>query len=185
MAYVQKNIRRPSGSAGNPSVKGQLVIFIDPDQIATFPTREVGTTTAAEGLTLKEGAKVFGVYATPGSIEILQESEGDADARGYKKGVKFAHPGVSAEIEDFAEYNTNRTQIAIVTACNGQAARIIGDPCNPLSMNLESQDNKDGAINNFTFQQVQRDHLRVLNYTGVLPALVEDAVPAAPASDSI
>ncbi len=177
MPYVQKTIRRPGGKVGNPSPKGSLVIFLDPDQILTFPTREVGVTTAATGLTLKEGAKAFGIYASPASIEILQESEGDADARGYKKGVKFVHPGVSSEIEDFAEYNTNQSLIAIVTACNGEAARIIGDPCNPLSMKLESQDNKDGATNTFTFQQEQRDHLRVLNYTGELPALVGDVPP--------
>jgi hypothetical protein len=101
----------------------------------------------------------------------LQEAEGEADARGYKKGVKFEHPGNSLDIENFIEYNSNRNLVAIVTACNGESARVIGSPCNPLSMKVDTTDSKDGTKKTITLQQETRDEFRILFYTGEIPTM--------------
>lgn len=174
MSYVVKSIGRPAGGAGNPSPKHPTILICDMDDVDTYPVRTVGVTTASEGFTLKTGKKLFGVYATPSSIEILQEAEGDADARGYKKGVKFEHPGSSTEIEDFIEYYSNKNLGVFVRNCNGENYRSIGDPCNPLSMKVETTDTKDGTKVTITLQQEVRDEFRILTYTGKLPDIIDE-----------
>ena len=174
MPYTKKAIGRPASGAGNPTPKIPLILIFDMDDVENYPTREVGVTIADDGFKLKEGAKLQPVYATPASIELLQEAEGEADARGYKKGVKFAHPGTSTDIEDFIEYNTNRNLGAIVRGCDGKGAKLIGSPCNPLSMKTETQDTKEGAKNTFTLQQDGRDEFRILTYMGELPAALAE-----------
>jgi hypothetical protein len=171
MPYVAKSIARPTGGAGNPTPKSPTILIFEMDDVKTFPTRTVGVTTASEGFELAEGKKLIGIYATPSSIEVLQEAEGDPDARGYKKGIKFEHPGNSTDIEDFIEYYSNKNLGAIVKSCNGTVARIIGDPCNPLSLQVETTDTKDGTKKALTLQQDVRDEFRILTYTGALPAV--------------
>ncbi len=112
---------------------------------------------------------------TPGKWIVFGEAEGAADARGYKKGVKFEHPGNSSDIEDFIEYNSNRNLGTIVRSCNGKQVRIFGDPCNPLSLKAETQDTKDGMKTTITLQQDVRDAFRVLTYTGELPGIIDEA----------
>ncbi len=174
MPYIKKSIGRITGGAGNPSPKHPTILVFEFEDVEQFPTREVGVTTYAEGFALKKGAKLQPLYATASSIEILQEAEGDADARGYKKGVKFDHPGNSADIEDFIEYNSNRNLGAIVKSCDGKLVRIIGSPCNPLSLKAETSDNKDGTKTSMTMQQDVRDAFRVLTYTGELPEIMDE-----------
>lgn len=183
MAYVTKSIGRPAGGAGNPTPKNPNVLLFDMEDVETYPTRTVGVTTASAGFKLKEGKKMFGLYLTPGSIELIQEPEGDADARGYKKGVKGEHPGNSVQSEDFVEYYSNKNLGAFVRDCNDNSARLIGDPCNPLSMKVESTESKDGTKKTITLQQDVRDEFRILRYTGELPPVV-DTVPD-PASESL
>lgn len=177
MSYIVKSLGRPAGGAGNPTPKNPNVLLFETEDVETYPTRTVGVTTAAAGFKLKEGKKLFGLYLTPGSIEIIQEAEGDADARGYKKGVKGEHPGNSVQSEDFVEYYSNKNLGAFVVNCNDKSARLIGDPCNPLSMKVETTETKDGTKKTITLQQDVRDEFRILNYTGELPAVVE-TVPA-------
>ncbi len=183
MSYTKKSIGRITGGAGNPSPKHPTILVFEWEDVEKFPTREVGVTTYEDGFALKTGAKLQPVYATPASIEILQESEGDADARGYKKGVKFDHPGNSSDIEDFIEYNSNRNLGAIVQSCDGKRVRIIGSPCNPLSLKAETSDNKDGTKTTMTMQQDVRDAFRVLTYTGELPEILGE--PAESQSETI
>lgn len=182
MPYTVKSIGRPAGGAGNPRPKNPTILIYDTSDCETYPTREVGTTTAAEGFTLKDGKKLLGIYATPASIEVLQEAEGDADARGYKKGVKFEHPGNSVELENFIEHFSNRNLGVFVRDCNGEGARSIGDPCNPLSMKVETTESKDGTKATITLQQDVRDEFRILRYTGKLPDIEGEASVAAPES---
>ncbi|WP_304953041.1 hypothetical protein [uncultured Alistipes sp.] len=172
MAYVKKALGRPDGGAGNPSPKNPTILLCEVEDVESFPTREIGKTVYTDGFKLKEGRKLQPIYATPSSIEITQAAEGDADARGYKKGVKFEHPGVSTDIEDFVEYAANRNFIAVVRSCDGGPARVIGSLCNPLSLKSETTDNKDGAKNAITLEEGLRDAFRVMNYTGDLPDIL-------------
>ncbi|HBV50397.1 MAG TPA: hypothetical protein DEB64_06340 [Alistipes sp.] len=176
MPYTKKAIGRPAGGAGNPTPKNPNILIFDQEDVETYPTREIGVTVATEGFKLKEGTKLQPVYATPESIELLQEAEGEADARGYKKGVKFAYPGTDTDMEDFTEFNSNRNLGAIVRSCDGGAVKIIGSPCNPLSLKSETQDNKEGAKNTITLQQDIRDAFRILTYTGELPEIMNETV---------
>lgn len=185
MAYVKKAIGRPAGGAGNPSPKKPTILIFEWDDVETFPTRELGVTTVSEGFKLKEGAALQPVYATASSIELLQEVEGDADARGYKKGVRFAYPGTDSDMEDFVEYNTNRNLGAIVQGCDGKAAKLIGSPCNPLSMSSDTQDNNEGAKNTITLQQAVRDEFRIMNYTGELPEVMTAATTPGTVTESM
>lgn len=185
MAYVIKSIGRPAGGAGNPTPKNPNVLLYDMDDVETYPTRTVGVTTASEGFKLKEGKKLFGLYLTPASIEIIQEAEGDADARGYKKGVKGEHPGNSVQSEDFIEYYSNKNIGAIVLNCNDKSARFVGDPCNPLSMKVETTESKEGTKKTITLQQDVRDEFRILTYTGELPEVTEETPAPTPASETL
>ncbi|MEG2063516.1 MAG: hypothetical protein RRY23_00095 [Alistipes sp.] len=182
MAYVTKSIGRPAGGAGNPTPKNPNVLLFDMEDVETYPTRTVGVTTAASGFKLKNGKKLFGVYLNPSTIEILQEPEGDADARGYKKGFKGEHPGNSVDSEDFVEFHSNKNLGAFVLNCNDHSARLIGDPCNPLSMKVETTESKDGTKKTITLQQDIRDEFRILRYTGELPEVIGATPDPAPES---
>ncbi len=169
--YVKKSIPNPGGGAGNPSPKSPTIIIVDVEDIKTFPTRSPGNVVATGDLELNVGAKAIGVYATPSTIEEIQTAEGEADARGYVKGVKFTHPGESVDIENFIEGNANRNIVAVVTGCNGGAAKIIGSPCNPLSMTAETAGTKDATNRTITLQQAMRDQFRIMRYSGTLPPI--------------
>ncbi len=176
MSYTRKTVGLPAAGAGNPSPKSPTIQIFEVGDIATYPTREVGVTTAAEGFAFITGKEPIAVYATPSTIEILQEAEGDADARGYKKGVKFDHPGNSTDIEDFIEYHSNKNLIAVVSNFSGTKQRIIGSPDNPLSLKAENQDTKDGAKNTITLQQDIRDEFRILWYTGEITGVSPESI---------
>ena len=89
--------------------------------------------------------------------------------------MKFDHPGNSADIEDFIEFNSTRNLGAIVRSCDGKTVRIIGSPCNPLSLKADTQDNKDGTKTSMNMQQDVRDAFRVLTYTGELPPVMDES----------
>lgn len=182
MAYVAKSIGRPAGGAGNPTQKFPTILIYETDDCESYPTRSIGVTTTSEDFRLKAEKKLLGIYATPSSIEIMQEAEGDADARGYRKGVKFEHPGNSQDIEDFVEYYSNKNIAAFVLECNGNIARSIGDPCNPLSMKVETTETKDGTKVTITLQQEVRDPYRILRITSPLPEIEGQAPIVKPES---
>ena len=86
--------------------------------------------------------------------------------------MKFEHPGNSDDIEDFIEYYSNKNLGVFVKDCNGKRARSIGDPCQPLSMKVETTESKDGTKVTITLQQDVRDEFRILRYTGELPEVI-------------
>lgn len=183
MAYVKASIPKNGDGAGVAIPKNPTVIIIDADDILTEPTRTVGDTTMVGDYTLKEGAKAIGVYATPSTIEIVEDNSGDPDARGFMNGVTFEHPGNSKAIKGFAEYYANRGVVILTRECNG-GTRIEahGDKCNPLFLTTTRTANKDANKRSFAFKQEMNSPYVAGDYEGEVPELADEPAAAAAAN---
>lgn len=95
---------------------------------------------------------------------------------GTRKASKASIRVIPQTAKIFAEFYSNKNLGAFVRDCNDNSARLIGDPCNPLSMKVESTESKDGTKKTITLQQEVRDEFRILRYTGELPPVI-DTVP--------
>ncbi len=177
MTYVKVSIPKASDGAGAAAIKKPTVILIDVDDVATEPSREVGSAVVSGNITLKTGAKAVGIYATPSSIAITRESNGEVDARSLIKGLEYNHPGDSDAIESHLEGFLNKGVIALVTECDGSAGgrvRMVGSVCNPLYLQPEYTNNNEAASNRFVWKQAQGDKFGVATYTGTLPTIASD-----------
>lgn len=96
--YTKVSVPKNSDGAGAATIKDPTVILVDVEDIQAEPSRSVGNTALVGDLTLKESAKAVGIYATPSSIVITEESSGEVDARSIIKGVEYVHPGDSVDI---------------------------------------------------------------------------------------
>lgn len=179
--YNPVSIPKEGAGAACPLTTKPNIVLVPVDAVDEEPTRVVGDTALEGALTLEVGETAIGIYATPNSVELTEESEGDLDARGVKAGIAFEHPGDSKAIADFVEYNRNRGFIAIVTQHNGDKAtvKLLGSIDNPLYLSVESTNNKEACKRKLTFKQEQRQSRGISLYLGVIPELA--AVPVAPA----
>ncbi len=176
--YVKVSVPKNSDGAGAATIKSPTVILVDVADISAEPTREVGNTELTGDLTLAEGAKAVGIYATPSSINITEESNGEVDARSCIKGVEYTHPGDSVAIANHAEAFMNTGVVALVTECDGSSkgrVRIVGSKCNPLYLSPEYTNSNEGTSRKFVWKQNQGDKFVVGTYSGATPALAVDA----------
>lgn len=174
--YVKVSVPKNLDGAGAATIKDPTVILVDVNDIETEPTREVGNTEVVGDITLKTGAKAVGIYATPSSISITEESNGEADAKTCTQGVEYTHPGDSVDIANHAEANMNRGVVALVKECDGSAAgrvRIIGCKCNPLYLTPEYTNSSEGTNRKFVWKQNQGGKFVVGTYKGKTPALAD------------
>lgn len=180
MTYTRVSIPKAEG-AGAPTIKDPTVIVIPVEDIDSFPTRSLGDTALDGSIALKTGAKAIGVYATPSSISITREVSGDPDGRGFTKGVDFAHPGDSKDINDFDEATLNKGVVVLVKTCDGSTGEYIcvGDPCNPLYNSGEYTNSSDGTRHSESFKQAQADKFSVARYTGTVPTLADEPAESA------
>ena len=86
--YVKVSVPKNSDGAGAATIKDPTIIIVDITDITAEPTREVGNTELVGDITLAESAKAVGIYATPSSISVTEESNGEVDARSCIKGVE-------------------------------------------------------------------------------------------------
>lgn len=178
MTYVKVSIPKANDGAGAPTIKDATVILICVDDVASEPARSHGDTVITGDITLKEGAKAIGIYATPSSINPIRETNGEADARSLLKGLEFDHPGDSDVIESFIEANLNKGFIALYKECDGSAAgrvRLVGSKCNPLALAPEYTNTNEATRNHLVFRQEQGDKFAIATYGGTMPALADDA----------
>lgn len=176
MAYNKVNIRKSGDGAGCATPKYAEIIVIDVADIKAEPTRTVGDPTMVGDFELNTGAKALTIYATPSSIEMLEEASGEADARGVKLGVAFEHPGNSVHIKAFVEAYMNKGVVFMVKEGCGSAAprtQVIGSVCNPLYMSFENTNNKEATKRKFTFKQELADPFLAGEYTGTEVPIVE------------
>ncbi len=178
MTYVKVSIPKASDGAGASTIKDATVILICVDDVASEPARSYGDTVVTGDITMKEGAKAIGIYATPSSINLVRESNGEADARSLLKGVEFDHPGDSDAIESFIEANLNKGFIALVKECDGSAGgrvRMVGSKCNPLALAPEYTNSNEATRNHVVLRQEQGDKFAIATYSGAMPDLAAES----------
>lgn len=145
-AYSMISVKKKSDQAGRSSGKKMYIVLFRWEDVATFTKDEKGVKVTA--FAFADGKKPIGVYATPSTINIYANSEGEDDARGYIHHVDFEHPGTSLEFDEMMNANINANLGAIVMGCSGDDAKIAGTPCTPLQVAQDnSQDNKEGNKN--------------------------------------
>lgn len=176
MAYNKVNILKNGDGAGCATPKLPNIIVINADDIKTEPTRTVGDPTMVGDFELNTGAKALTIYATPSSIEMLEEPSGEADARGVKLGVAFEHPGNHLDIKAFVEAYLNTGVVLMVKEGCGSATprtHVVGSKCNPLFMSFETTNNKEATKRKLTFKQEMADKFLAGEYSGTEIPLVE------------
>ena len=183
--YTPVSIPKSGAGAACPMTTKPNIILVPVDSVASEPSRVTGDTALEGVLTLVATAKAIGIYATPNTVEITEESEGDLDARGVKAGIAFEHPGNSKAIADFVEFYRNRGFIAMATQSDGDkaATKYMGSIDNPLYLSVESTNNKEACKRKLTLKQEQRQSRGISIYSGAMPEMAEDAKePTAPAT---
>lgn len=177
MSYTKVSIPKNGDGAGCPTPRKSKIILVDVEDVASEPTRTVGDVAVQGNLTLTEGAKAVGIYATSSTIQITEEFGGDPDAEGVKNGLVFEHPGNSVDIKNFLEVWKNKGVIAIVTECDGSASgrpQIIGRVCNPLRLTVETTMNNEATKRQLTWAQTLFDKFLAGEYAGDLPTLAAE-----------
>lgn len=172
------SIKKNGDGAGCAVPKDPTIVIVDVDDIASEPTRTVGNTIVEGDLTLVEGAKAIGVYATPDTIDAGYDQEGETDAKCFKQKVGFDHPGDSVDINNFAEGGANKGFVILVKGCDGSAngqTKIYGSKCSPLFMTSSPTDNKEGNKKHFDFAQSMGQKFVPGFYNGTVPALAAEA----------
>ena len=156
-AYVKANVNKPGGMPGKGITPKDKIVIIDVDDINTFPERDEAGVVIAEDIVMKENKFGVGIYLTPGTGALSSNSEGDADAQGFRPSVQFSHPGNKKEVREFKANWLGKNVIVIIQYCNpDEPADIIGSPCNPCQMAVEYTGNNEANANSFTFQQVAK-----------------------------
>ena len=168
-AYSMVSVKKKSDHAGRPSGKKMYIVLFRWEDVATF-TKDAKGVRVTE-FAFAEGKKPVGVYATPSTINIYAQSEGDDDARGYIHHVDFEHPGTSQEFDEMMNANINANLGAIVMDCSGDDAKIAGTPCTPLHVTQDnSEDNKDSNKNAVQLASTMR--------SGPLGRLAKSLIPS-------
>lgn len=182
MTYTKVSIPKASEGAGAATIKNPTIIIMDVEDITTEPTRTVGNTELVGNFTLASGAKAVGIYATPSSISITEESNGEVDARSCIKGVEYVHPGDSVDISNHAEAYMNKGCVIIVRECDGTSsgrARVVGSKCNPVYLQPEYTNSNEATNRKFVWKQAQGDKFVTATYSGTIPTLADPPTPPA------
>jgi len=176
------SVPKPGNSAGLGLKAKPAIAFYDTEDILTMPTRDANGVLIAGSIVLKPNAYAITVYATPDSIELDSNSEGDTDNEGFKPSVKFKHPGNKQEIREFKAATIGKSLIAVVDYCDGTPKDLIGEPCNGVKMQVNYKGGKDANSNEFTFQQITKG-LDIAMYGGTIGLASPKAVIAAGATE--
>lgn len=170
--YTQVSIPKTLGGGAALAKKDRISIF-DVDDIAADVTREFGSTSSAGPLTLNTGAKGVAIQVTRSSISCGYEQSGEVDAKSFKDKVEFDYPGDSIPLNDFIEAHANKGVIIIVESCDGPT-KIYGRTCNPMFLQAEPTDSKDGLRTHLAFEQEMGDAYVPRVYTGAIPEVAAD-----------
>ena len=77
-------------------------------------------------------------------------------------------------LNNFIEAYANKGVIIIVESCDGPT-KLYGRKCNPMFLQAEPTDSKDGLRTHLTFNQEMGDAFVPRVYTGALPEVAADA----------
>lgn len=179
--YIKQTVKRAPGNPGIGIQTRDELTLLDVEDIAYFPPRDANGVIIPEDIIMKPGRYGYGIYMTPGTVEVTSAAEGDTDQVGFQPLVKGNHPGNEIEVREFKHNNLNRKFIAVVRYCSGKPADIIGNMCNPCKMVPSYTGNNESNFNEFTFQQIKKgDDIGI--YKGTIPAEEPVAVVEAAAT---
>lgn len=168
MAYVKKSVTKPQGSVGRSLMTHDEFTLIDVEDIKVWPEPDADAVEITDNIVLNAGAYPISIYLTPGTGELTENSEGDADEEGFIPQFKFKHPGNSKEVRELKHNCINRRFIGLLRHCKG-GIDLIGSPCNPIRMQTAYTGNSSSNSNEFTFAQAFKgDGIRI--YKGTVPA---------------
>lgn len=157
MTTFRKSVPRPTGvGAGAPNPKKGEVNVIYADDVLAFPGRDANGVKMVGNIVLKNGAKVYKLYATPTSQKANHTIEGDEDAEQFKLTFEGTHPGDSIDINEWVQNALGQGFIIIYgTSCGSNSNKVLGTPCNPMKLKGEFGDDKDGVKHTLKFEQYQ------------------------------
>ena len=175
-AYSKASVDRPAGMPGAGLHPKNALILIDADDIETFPVREedgVNYPSSGGDISMATGKKAIAIYFTPGTCQVESNSEGDADAEGFRPSIQLNHPGNSEAVRKFKANWIGKNIIALMTYCDSTVVDIFGTPCNPMRLQANYSGSRESNSNQLTFQQVDKG-LDIGIYKGTIPALDSD-----------
>lgn len=174
-----KRVSLSKKNSGAPSNVSALIRLYPYDDIATFPARGKEDVLVTGDITLKQGAKGIGIYATQSSISRPDTQDGEADEEGYIQTLVFTHPGNYLQIEEFKQKWLGEPFIAITDECgDGKPTLVHGWNCNPLYFTMENQRNNEASKSTFTFAQRVRGNLVAAFYEGEAPEIADEVAGA-------
>ena len=166
--YIKQTVRRAEGNPGIGIQPRDMLVLIDVDDIAYMPKPDEKGVVISSDIILKKDKYAYGIYMTPGTVEVSSAAEGDTDKIGFTPSVKFEHPGNSREVREFKANSINRKFIVLVQYCSGKDTDLIGSICNPCKMTPSYTGNGESNTNEITFQQISKGD-DVLIYEGTVP----------------
>lgn len=154
--YIKQSVHRAPGNPGLGIQTRDELILIDVDDIESMPSRNEAGVVIEGSIVMKPGTYAYGLYMTPGTVEVTSAAEGEVDNLGFTPSVKGTHPGNAIEVREFKTNNIGRRFIVLVRHCDGKPTDIIGDLCNPCNMVPSYTGSKDANSNEFTFTQISK-----------------------------
>lgn len=167
MSNFRLNARKPKGSAGLPTPKGELYLLYREDIISLPPVDAKGILCNGD-IHLKNGRRFHILYLTPSTQKRNIKSEGEVDSRGFKKKVTGNYPGDDLEIHQFVKNNINQAFVIVMNSYDKQFHRIYGSIENPLYFTGDFNDDDSAKGYELTFEQNFADENPLLFYNGTI-----------------
>lgn len=156
MTYIKQSVHRAAGNPGRGINPYDELLLMDVNDIAFMPSPDDKGVLIVDDIVLKPGRYAYGLYMTPGTVEVTSAPDGDTDQIGFTPSIKFNHPGNEQAVREFKVNNINRKFIVVVRYCSGKPADLIGTICNPCKLTPSYTGNKDSSINEMTLEQISK-----------------------------
>lgn len=169
--FILASVPKTGSNPGRPRGKNSQIVIFKWDDVLTMPERDANGVKIAGNLVLNANAHAIEIYATPSTIKITQNNEGDPDAKGFIQQLVFEHPGDELALMEFLENNVNENLGVIVREKAGSTfSKLLGTPVEPLQFDVESQDDNEALKNTITLKSVMRGPV-IAHYFGTMPAI--------------
>lgn len=140
-----------------------------PDISAT-PTSIEDYPVVAADIIMKAGKRMFEIYATPDTAELIFEPQGETDGMSFKVTLNFLNPGLQKKILGFMAASKNENLFFIVQDSEGQKY-MVGDKYFPAKMQAgegvttgkATADRKGAGLSFYSYTNVPKV------YTGAVP----------------
>jgi hypothetical protein len=166
MSYVKLSVTKPGNNKGAGGDKLSKIILFDFADILTWPLRDSKGVAITDNIVFKPNSYMIEVYATPSSIKVGSNTEGEPDAEGFVHNLEFEHPGNALAIREMKQNWLSKDVGALVVHCSDDKKDLIGTPCEPLKGTIKWEDDKDKNKTTFTFKSSLKSQYDVGDYQG-------------------